>query len=73
MTRGNPSDLQQLILRLIKHSTEELGIIGIHLCIQRLWPFPDSPDTPISVHSDHSEHTVYTDHFDIHFETDNMA
>jgi len=35
--------------------------------------FPISPDTPILVHFDHFEHIVHSNHFDIHFDTDNMA
>jgi len=35
--------------------------------------FPDSLYTPISKHSDHSVHFEYTEHFDFHFDTNNMA
>jgi len=35
--------------------------------------FPDPPDTLIFVHSDHSKHIVHSNHFDIHFDTNNVA
>jgi len=74
MTRGNPSDLQPIdpeIDRTFHKGIRHNRNPSVHPAYSIA--FADSPDTPVSVHSDHFEHIVHSCHFDIHFETNNMA
>ena len=77
MTRGNPSDLQPIdpeIDRTFHRGVRHNRNLFVHHAYSVT--FLDSPNTPVSVHSNHFEHIMHTensDHFDIYFETDNMA